>query len=460
MGRGQSKKATSTRRFCATTRVLSPVMPTRRSVNALLPFGLCPARNSDGDRCATELNPSLLAPIQSSSLTLITGPSGSGKSTLLRSLVVRHAQSGSANPTQCITPGDLGEIDQSVPIVNLFTQPLDDTLSLLSAVGLAEPTLWGLPECALSTGQQARLQVARLFSHASAGSTIILDELATPLDRLTARSLCSSLKKVVDHFPEIRIIAAGAHEDLPAFLDTDLLINAADSAILPNRFVQERIIYEMGTLDDYHALKQHHYISRDPASIVRVDRAMRRCPVTDALVLAGVLVVAYPTLNSSWRDRAWPGRYTTSDKSANAKRVNKEIRRLARIIVDPRSRGMGIASTLVRNYLVAPLTDATEACAAMGSTNPFFKHAGMIEYPIPLHPTDLRLLDALTHLDMTPHTLLDQSAPVDPLIEREISIWARSKSLDPNDPEIQRHAAFKLLTKPCAFTHSRQRGDK
>ncbi len=435
-----------TRPFHAPRAIPTPASITPRATSALLPFGLLPMHRASSQH-TTKIPHQLLNQITSANLTLITGHSGSGKSTLLRSL--QHTL------PITITADNLALPDPTKPIVNLFNSPLTQTLQLLSQVGLAQPNLWSLPAQALSTGEQSRLQLARLLDAAKPNSTILIDELATPLDRLTARSLCASINKLITRKPALHIIAAAAHEDLPTYLDTDLLITANDLSILPNQYTQETITYEPGSIDDYHALKHHHYLGTDPASVVRIDRAMRTCPVTKSSILAGVLVVAYPTLNASWRDRAWPGRYTTACKSTNAKRVNAELRRLSRIIIDPRSRSLSIASTLVRNYLANPLTPATEALAAMGSTNPFLKSAGMTEYKVSHTPSDLRLLDCLHHLDYTPNDLLDCQC-LDPLLLRELKTWARAKNIDPNHGSLPHYTAFKLLTQPRAYTHVHQ----
>tara|TARA_R110000737_G_scaffold2923_19_gene10280 strand:+ start:8405 stop:9823 length:1419 start_codon:yes stop_codon:yes gene_type:complete len=453
-------RSTRRRRSLAPIAITTPATITDRATNALLPFGLIPKHTSSTTHKAPPPK-RLLHQINSAQLTLITGPSGAGKSTLLQSLA--------ASLPSTLSPADLPPPDPTLPIVNLFNTPLHQTLQRLSSAGLAQPNLWLLPTRALSTGEQSRLQLARLIDAALPNATILLDELATPLDRLTARSLCASINTLLKHNPSLKIIAAAAHEDLPTYLNTDLLISASDHAILPNQYTQESIIYEPGTIDDYQALKHHHYLGADPASIVRIDRAVRTCPVTRTPILAGVLVVAYPTLNASWRDRAWPGRYTGSSKSQNAKRINTDLRRLARIIVEPRSRNLSIASTLVRNYLENPITPVTEALAAMGSTNPFLKSAGMTEYPIEHTPTDLRLLDCLHHLNQTPQDLLFLPLPqgegrgeglpsshLHPLLQRELTTWARAKNINPTNPTLPTFAAFKLLTQPRAYTHVKQ----
>ncbi len=432
-----------TRPFHAPRPIPTPAAVTPRATSALLPFGLLPKHHPSSQHTTT-IPHHLHNQITRANLTLITGHSGSGKSTLLNTL--------RRSLPNTITTNDLPLPDPTKPIVNLFTSPLTQTLQLLSHVGLAQPNLWSLPAQALSTGEQSRLQLARLLGAAQPNATILIDELATPLDRLTARSLGASINKLIKHSPALNIIAAAAHEDLPTYLNTDLLISAGDLSILPNQYTPETITYEPGSIEDYHTLKQHHYLGADPASIVRIDRAMRTCPVTKSSILAGVLVVAYPTLNASWRDRAWPRRYTTACKSTNAKRVNAELRRLSRIIIDPRSRSLSIASTLVRNYLADPLTPATEALAAMGSTNPFLKSAGMTDYKVPHTPSDLRLLDCLHHLDMSPSDLINTHQS-NPLLERELKTWARTKNINPHHNSLPHYAAFKLLTQPRAYTH-------
>ena len=131
---------------------------------------------------------------------------------------------------------------------------------------------------------------------------------------------------------------------------------------------------ENGSADDYSLLSVFHYIAGRPARPALTLRAIDEISGE----LCGVLVVTMPTLNSAWRDQAWPGRYRTGDKKADAARINRELRTIARVIVDPRFRARGVATRLVRAYLKDPLTPATEAIAAMGRVCPFFASADMI----------------------------------------------------------------------------------
>lgn len=136
---------------------------------------------------------------------------------------------------------------------------------------------------------------------------------------------------------------------------------------------------EAGSWRDYLALSAWHYLAGTPATVDAVLRAF----VGGCDAPAGVLVVSFPTLFGWWREIAWPGLYTAGsriDRSVAANRLNRDVRTISRVIVDPRFRGLGVAAALVRAYLAAPRTRRTEAAAAMGALCPFFARAGMREH--------------------------------------------------------------------------------
>lgn len=137
----------------------------------------------------------------------------------------------------------------------------------------------------------------------------------------------------------------------------------------------EHLMPRLGTSADYHALSHLHYRAPDPATIERV---LTLIDPTDALsdAPACVLVVSRPTLNAWWRNHAWPG-LAALDKRRRAQWLNAHVRTISRVIVHPRWRGLGVAQLIVRLYLADPITDRTEASAAMGSLSDFFQRAGM-----------------------------------------------------------------------------------
>ena len=221
-----------------------------------------------------------------------------------------------------------------------------------------------------------------------------------------------------------------------------------------------RIRIGPGTMDDYDGLSRFHYVAGEPAVPVRDGVLVARAHGE----LAGVLVVSMPTLNGSWREQAWPGRYVGRDKRALAQRLNREVRTLARCVVEPRSRGQGVARRLVEAYLREPLTEATEAVASMGAACPFFERAGMTRYELPISKRDARLADALSFLGYETWRLVDETTRrrVSRLefVRRELRIWARACSrtarLAESDPfEALTAAVRRLAAPPVAYAHGR-----
>lgn|GEM_PF-1321221 len=228
-----------------------------------------------------------------------------------------------------------------------------------------------------------------------------------------------------------------------------------------------RLLLTVGTMAHYARLARFHYLAGPPAVPDRVRVAID----LDSGELAAVLVTAMPTLNGLWRASAWPGRYTGRDKTALARRLNRELRCIARVVTDPRYRGLGVARAIVRDYLDHPRTHATEAIAAMGSACRFFEAAGMRAYPMPTHRADARLLDALHERTHQAADLFDprraQRITRDALLSRELRTWAHARTTTrpladlPTD-RLVREAAHRLSCRPVAYAHTpsldRERG--
>jgi len=82
------------------------------------------------------------------------------------------------------------------------------------------------------------------------------------------------------------------------------------------------------------------------------------------------------------RNRATRGRYLPGkNAAATYRRLNREVKTIARVVVDPQFRGVGLAVRLVAETV--PLVGAlyVESLAAMGKVNPFFEKAGMTRWP-------------------------------------------------------------------------------
>ncbi|MCA9303025.1 MAG: hypothetical protein KC996_02775 [Phycisphaerales bacterium] len=441
-------------RIMTTARVPSRAPSGRRTSadarRACAAFGLIVTPNSDSEQ------PPPIAPsdaeidaVLGSSITLVRGASGSGKSRRLAGLEAALIHRGA----RVLRVRQIK--DGSMACFDAIGSTAEQSCAALAMGGLAEPRIWALPVSCLSVGERSRLELAATMNRARRGDVVIADEFCTPLDRVTAASVCATVQRWAKRLG-IHFVAASAHEDLFEMFGADRVLDAASGDIesRDERAAIDPVRYEEGTIADYDALGHLHYLGGRPATWTRVIRAIRRSPVLGE-ILAGVLVVSMPTLNSSWRRQPWGDRYSHADKRRSASRLNRELRCISRVVVDRRSRGLGIASGLVRAYLADAQTPATEAIAAMGSVCPFFERAGMIGYTVPTPIPNVRLLDALVCLGIQPADLPSENIQENTLLHRELMHWARSsRMLRGNTTPVRTialMAACRLLSQPRAF---------
>jgi hypothetical protein len=93
---------------------------------------------------------------------------------------------------------------------------------------------------------------------------------------------------------------------------------------------------------------------------------------------AAVIVYAMPAINSQLRAAAMAGDVPVPAATGERiKWLNANLRCIARVIVEPRYRGVGLAARLVSETLPLAGVPFVEALAAMGHVNPFFEKAGM-----------------------------------------------------------------------------------
>src|SRR2546421_3533733 len=93
-------------------------------------------------------------------ITFLTGPSGAGKTSMLRALRSRRPRARFLDLNQIELP--------DVPLVDCFNgAPLDQTLALLSQVGLAEAWSYLRTPNELSEGQRWRLKLALAMQRAA-----------------------------------------------------------------------------------------------------------------------------------------------------------------------------------------------------------------------------------------------------------------------------------------------------
>lgn len=156
-------------------------------------------------------------------ILFITGASGSGKSSLLRVMTRRARRTGDLLVLHRLRLADR-------PVIDLFQDDtFPPTLSRLSRVGLAEVWTWLRRPRELSEGQRWRLRLALALERAERATrplTLVSDEFAAVLDRVSACIIASALRRAVDSHPTtLAAILATSHDDLDRALDADLRID-------------------------------------------------------------------------------------------------------------------------------------------------------------------------------------------------------------------------------------------
>jgi len=144
-----------------------------------------------------------------------------------------------------------------------------------------------------------------------------------------------------------------------------------------------------GAVSKVFALRLRKDIQRGGALLCEAQKSARTkqaplcCAVGWHPVYVGVIVYVMPTLNSRMRDRVTGGRYHTANNPAVIERLNRDFRRIARVVIHPAWRGIGLGRLLVRETLDKAGTSYVEASAAMGAVHPFFEQAGMTRHDPP-----------------------------------------------------------------------------
>jgi ABC-type nitrate/sulfonate/bicarbonate transport system ATPase subunit len=374
----------------------------------------------------------------------ITGQSGSGKSVLLRAIAEELRRSDTRPFTL-----DLGEIalPTEKALVDCFAAPLAETLRLLSLAGLNDAFLFLRRPEALSDGQRYRLRLA--LALASGAQVVLIDEFCSMLDRTTARVIAHQVRRFATRTGTTFIVAT-AHDDLYDDLLPDVYVEkrfgpgaaveAAPAATRPRRpacTVLRDVRIEPADRSAWEALRAFHYRGHalPPYSHVFAATAPTPCRLGPARRVIGVIVYGLPSLANRQRNDATGGRYRGRHRRALTRLLNREVRTISRVVIDPMYRGLSLAVRLVRETMPLVGTPYVEALATMGQVNPFFERAGMVRYAAPWPGRAARLIAALEHARIpsavaaVPALLAERLAALDAprraLLWRELRTWHR-----------------------------------
>ena len=221
-----------------------------------------------------------------------------------------------------------------------------------------------------------------------------------------------------------------------------------------------------GCLDDYKQLAGYHYRDSRPGTFTAIFALKPDPALAGALrsKTVGVIVYSMPSAALELRNVATNNFYVGFDRSTRLALINKDIRCISRVIIDPRFRGLGLASRLVRQTMPQMNVPVIEALAVMGLVNPFFEKAGMKAYTAKMPARSVRLIEAFSMVGTGEQQLIDAAEvqrKLDRLagsqaefIEREINRFLQSygKRRD-NQPgaERTRYVLSKLTARPVYY---------
>jgi GNAT superfamily N-acetyltransferase len=334
----------------------------------------------------------------------LVGASGAGKTLALQALL-----RGSPGARK-VTPLSRAHLDR--PVLELFAPSLPPELVLrsLARAGLADGRLWGLRAGQLSAGERRRLELALALCAAEPGSLLVADEFDAHLDATTARVLACNLRRAACGADLRLAVSTHRPETLPLLAPARVLeIDGADARELQvpaHAPLLDEIEIVAGRVRDYARFARWHYLGPGrpgPTCLALLARHGGRD--------VGIALFGWPHLLLAVRARVLPHYAPARIKAEGAGALNRDIRLLQRVVVEPRWRGVGVSRLLIRAGLERLGVPHVECVAQMGAFSDFllaagFRNAGEIAPPA----TVRRLAAFLQRRGIEPAALLEPAS--------------------------------------------------
>jgi len=159
---------------------------------------------------------------------------------------------------------------------------------------------------------------------------------------------------------------------------------------------------------DYEQLATHHYRQERPP-VVKAVFTLRPKRAIGALGQkpAGVIVYTMPNPRIELRTVATNGVFAGLDRQTELALLNRNVRCIARLVIDPRFRGIGLATRLVRETMGLMETPIVEALGVMPKVNPFLERAGMRAFAPRTPVAHVELIEALSTVGIEGDQLVD-----------------------------------------------------
>ena len=164
-----------------------------------------------------------------------------------------------------------------------------------------------------------------------------------------------------------------------------------------------------GTLDDYEQLAHYHYLEGRPGPVVATFawKPVSSLPGLPHDRPVGVIVYTLPIPEMRLRTLATGDLFSGLDRRTKLAVIDKCFRRISRVIIDPRFRGLGLAVRLVRETMPKLDVPVIEALAVMGRVNPFFEKAGMKPFTAPPPAAAIEFIEALSMVGVEENEFVD-----------------------------------------------------
>lgn len=158
-----------------------------------------------------------------------------------------------------------------------------------------------------------------------------------------------------------------------------------------------------GDLNDYRRLAVYHYRDGRPGAVQAVFVLRpRRAIASLGAKPAGVIVYAMPNPRVELRTIATKGAFANLDRKTELALINRNIRCIARLIIEPHFRSIGLATRLVCETMTKVNVPIIEALGVMPRVNPFLERAGMQAFAPRIPLAHVELVEALSAVGVEP----------------------------------------------------------
>lgn len=168
--------------------------------------------------------------------------------------------------------------------------------------------------------------------------------------------------------------------------------------------VISRVKIVKGGAADYKKLSRYHYRNGKLGPFKAI-YTMRSSQGT-----IGIIVYTMPNPSLELRNVATNNFFKGYSRRMLLALVNKNVRTISRVIIEPRFRSLGLATKLVRETMPLMNVAIVEAMAVMGHVNPFFEKAGMKAYKHPISANCVQIKAALSLVGIEDEMLFDAEA--------------------------------------------------